>query len=124
MSEPLSVLNYYDEKIAKLIPKERRLRASFPVKDGERVVPNEIRAEFDSLRQKIRQHELAIKANDPTYSKDLTALRKTSKEWCSDQGKDTVFIAPVELDQILTDSRASLVHICVDDIKHFLEGEP
>jgi hypothetical protein len=124
LAEPLSALNYYDEKIAKLIPKERRFRASFPVKDGERIVPNEIRAKLEKCSQKIRQHELAIKANDPTYSKDLIALRKTSKEWCSDQGKDTVFIAPVELDQILTDSRASLVHICAYFIKHFLEGEP
>jgi hypothetical protein len=86
-------------------------------------VPHEIRAEFEKCGQKIRHHELAIKANDPTHSKDLAALRKTSNSFIRLQGKDTVFEADVELDQILTYYRASLVHICAYFIKHFLEAE-
>jgi len=124
LAEPLEKLNHHNEKIAKLIPKERRLRAKSTIKDGERIVPDEIRTEFEKCSQKIRHHELAIKAIEATYSKDLVALRKTSKEWLRLQGKDTVFEADVELDQILTYYRASLVHICAYFIKHFLEGEP
>jgi hypothetical protein len=86
-------------------------------------VPDEIRTEFEKCSQKIHYHELAIKAIETTHSKYLAALRKTSKEWLRLQGKDTVFEADVELDQILTYYRASLVHICAYFIKHFLECE-
>ena len=55
-----------------------------------------------SNRQKIRHHELAIYALEKTHAKDFKALRKTFKEWLPLQGFDPVFIAPVELDQILT----------------------
>ena len=74
---------------------------------------------FEKCGQKIHQHELAIKAIEATYSNDLRALRKTSKEWLRLQGKDTVFEADVELDQILTYYRASLVHICAYNICAF-----
>ncbi len=124
LAEPLGKINHHAEKIAKLIPKERRLRAKTTIKNGERIVPDEIRTELEKCGQKIHQHELAIKAIEATYSKDLVALRKTSKEWLRLPGKETVFEADVELDQILTYSRASLVHICAYFIKHFLEGEP
>lgn len=123
LAEPLEKINHHNKEIAKLIPKERRLRAKSTLEDGKRIIPNEIRAEFEKCGQKIRYHELAIKAIETTHSKDLAAYRRTSKEWCSDQGKDTVFEADVELDQILTYYRASLVHICAYFIKHFLEGE-
>ncbi len=124
LAEPLEEINHHAEKIARLIPKERRLRAKSTIKDGERIVPDEIHTEFEKCSQKIRDHELAIKAIEETYSKDLVTLRKTSKEWLRLQGKDTVFEADVELDQILTYYRASLVHICAYFIKHFLEAEP
>jgi len=75
-------------------------------------------------RAKICQHELAIKAIEEANTKDLTAYRKTFKEWLRLQGKDTVFEADVELDQILTYYRASLVHICAYFIKHFLGNKP
>jgi len=123
LAKPLEKINHHNEKIAKLIPKERRLRAKTTITDGKRVVPNEIRTQFEKCRQKIRHHELAIKAIETTYSKDLATLRKTSKEWLRLQGKETVFEADVELDQILTYYRASLVHICAYFIKHFLGGE-
>jgi hypothetical protein len=124
LAEPLSTLNHHNKKIANLIPKERRLRAKTTVKDGKRIVPDEVRTEFEKCGQKIHQHELAIKAIEATYSKDLVALRKTSNSFIRLQGKDTVFEADVELDQILTYYRASLIHICAYFIKYFLEGEP
>lgn len=77
----------------------------------------------EKCSQKIRHHELAIKAIEETHAKDLATYRKTSKEWLRLQGKETVFFASVELDQILTYYRASLVHICAYFIKHFLGEE-
>ena len=123
LAEPLAMLEHHNEEIAKLVPKERRLRAKSIIKDGERIMSSEIRGEFEKCNQKIRHHELAIKTLEKLHHKDLVAYRKTSKEWLRLQGKETVFEADVELDQILTYYRASLVHICAYFIKHFLGGE-
>jgi len=68
LAEPLEEINHHAEKIARLIPKERRLRAKSTIKDGERIVPDEIHTEFEKCSQKIRDHELAIKAIEETYS--------------------------------------------------------
>lgn len=44
LAEPLAILNHHNEKIAKLILRERRLIAASIIKDGKRLMSDEIRA--------------------------------------------------------------------------------
>ena len=110
--------------MVKLIPKERRLRAKTKLLKGKRVVPPAIRADFQGCAQEIRRHERAIKAIEQAHQKEFKKLSKMQREWLRLQGKDTDYAVDVELDQILTYFRASLVHLYAYFIRNFLGGEP
>ena len=99
----------HEKTMVKLIPKERRLRAKTKLLKGKRVVPPAIRADFHGCAQEIRCHERAIKAIEQAHQKEFKKLSKMQREWLRLQGKDTDYAVDVELDQILTYFRASLV---------------
>ncbi len=101
----------HEKTMVKLIPKERRLRAKTKLLKGKRVVPPAIRADFQGCAQEIRRHERAIKAIEQAHQKEFKKLSKMQREWLRLQGKDTDYAVDVELDQILTYFRASLVEL-------------
>lgn len=114
----------HEQAIVKLIPKERRLRAKTKLLNGKRLVPPSIRADFEGCAQQIRRHESAIKAIEQAHQDKFKKLTKIQREWLRLQGKDTEYAVDLELDQILTYFRASLVHLYAYFIRHFLGGEP
>jgi hypothetical protein len=117
---PLDEINVHERAITSLIVKERRLRAKTKVRNGKRIVPQAIHDNFDRYGQEIRRHQQAIKAIEKAHQKEYKAFTKNQKEWLRLQGKDTEYSVDVELDQILTYFRASLVHIYTYFIRHFL----
>lgn len=116
--------NIHEQAIAKLIPKERRLRAQTKLVNGKRVVPGSLRADFERCGKEIRRHEQAIKAIEQAHKDEFKNFTKSQREWLRLQGKDTDYAVDVELDQILTYFRASLVHLYAYFIRNFLGGEP
>jgi hypothetical protein len=116
--------NIHEQAISKLIPKERRLRAKTKLVNGNRVVPGSIRANFDRYGKEIKRHEHAIKTIEQAHKDEFKKLTKCQREWLRLQGKDTDYAVDVELDQILTYFRASLVHLYAYFIRNFLGGEP
>ena len=114
----------HEQAMVKLVPKERRLRAKTKLLKGKWLVPRSIRADFEGCAQEIRRHESAIKAIEQPHQDEFKKLTKIQQEWLRLQGKDTDYAVDVELDQILTYFRASLVHLYAYFIRNFLGGEP
>jgi len=110
LREPLSAIVEEETKVAKLIPKERCLRARSQIVDGKRIfAPNEAE-EFEKISRLINAHERRVK----TIHKENADLRKldgAEREWIRLQGKETVYKVDVELDQIMTFFRVSLVNL-------------
>ena len=124
LADAIEEANCHQLEIAKLIPKERRLRAKTTIRKGQRIIPASIRDEYRRLGQTIDQHQRAIKTIEKARHKEFKALAKSQQEWLRLQGKETEYAVDVELDQVLTYFRASLVHLYAYFIRHFLDGGP
>lgn len=124
LADAIEEANCHQLEIAKLIPKERRLRAKTTIRKGQRSIPASIRDEYQRLGQTIDQHQRAIKTIEKKRQKEFKALAKSQQEWLRLQGKETEYAVDVELDQVLTYFRASLVHLYAYFIQHFLDGGP
>jgi len=117
-------INVHEHAIARLIPKERRIRMKTKIIDGRRIVPKELQDDFDQYGKEIRFHQKAIKAIEKRHEKEFQTFTKSQREWLRLQGKEYVYEIDVEMDQILTYFRASLVHLYGYFIQHFLGGQP
>jgi hypothetical protein len=124
LKDAIAVRSIHEGAIAKLIPQERCLRAKTKLKDGKRIVPHSIRKDFERCGEEIRAHEKAIKTIEHDHQDEFKKLMKSQREWLRLQAKDTEYAVDVELDQILTYFRASLVHLYAYFIHYFLGSEP
>jgi len=124
LSDALEERSVHEQAIANLIPRERRLREQTDLVEGKRIVPRAIRADYERCGEKIREHQKAIKAVEKVHKDEFQQLAKSQREWLRLQGKETEYAVDVELDQILTYFRASLVHLYAYFIQHFLGGTP
>ncbi len=124
MKDVMEERNIHEQAIAKLIVKEQRLRAKTRVVKGRVIVPRAIRDEFERCGKKIRVHQKAINTVEKDNKDGFKQLAKSQREWLRLQGSETEYAVDVELDQILTYFRASLVHLYAYFIQHFLGGKP
>jgi transposase len=123
LKHPLEDIRIHEESIAKLIPKERRLRKQSDIYHGKRRLPEELMDQLNSYGKKILSHEREIKKIEKRHLDHFRLLRKHRREWLRLQGKETVYKVDVELDQIVTFHRVSLAHLYAYFIKHFLGGD-
>lgn len=124
LQDEIDEINVHEHAIANLIPKERRLRAKTKLAKGKRIVPEAISEDFERFGKKIRYHQRTIKKIEKTREKEFKTFTKSQREWLRLQGKETDYTVDVELDQIMTYFRASLVHLYAYFIRYFLGGEP
>lgn len=111
LSKSLEAIAHEEASIANLVKKERKLRALSRIEKGERILPKEQGAEFEEIGRQIGKRERAIaKIKEPDkYS--FKKLRRLESEWLRLQGKEKVYSIDVELDDIMTFFRVSLVNI-------------
>jgi transposase len=110
LSRPQSSIEEEEAHLAKLYPKERRLRARSKIVDGKRILPSSEAKELEGITRLINKHHrriAAIRKKDP----DFKRLDRAQREWLRLQGKETVYKVDVELDQIMTYFRVSLVNL-------------
>jgi len=124
LKDEIDEINVHEHAIATLIPKERRLRTKTKLVKGKRIVPEASRDDFERFGKKIRYHQRAIKKIEKSREKEFKTFTKSQREWLRLQGKETDYTVDVELDQIMTYFRASLVHLYAYFIRYFLGGEP
>ena len=123
LKEPLAEINECEKSIAKLIPKERHLRNQSEIKEGKRLLSQELMKELLACEKEIKRYEREIKKIEKAHSNDFKLLKKHKAAWLRLQGKETVYKMDVELDQIMTFYRVSLANLYAYFIKHFLGGE-
>lgn len=111
LAEPLAGIAQEEQRIAALIKQERPLRARSEIKEGRRKLPKKDRERFEEIGRQIARSNRRIKAIEKPHAKSFCRLRKTEREWLRLQGKETVYKADVELDQIMTFFRVSLVNL-------------
>jgi transposase len=112
LREPMADIEELDTTIARLIPKERRLRAKSRIEKGERILSKTDAQTLSAMSREIDRHERKKKSIRKAH-KEFRRLEKAQREWLRLQGKETVYAADVELDQIMTFFRVSLVNLYV-----------
>ena len=124
LGEPIAQIRMHEESIANLIVQERVLRNQSKIEEGERKLPAKQMDQLNSYGKQIRSRLREIKKIENAHRDKFHLLRKHQRQWLRLQGKETVYKADVELDQIVTFHRVSLANLYAYFIKHFLGGQP
>ena len=112
LREPITEIEELDAKIARLVPRERALRAKSRVQDGKRILAKTDAKELAATSLEIDRLERK-KSSIRKAHRQFRRLEKAQREWLRLQGKETVYAVDVELDQIMTFFRVSLVNLYV-----------
>jgi arginine repressor len=110
LHEPMAAIAEAELEISNLIPKERRLRARSQVVDGKRILPSSEAKQFHEIGRQIHALKRTISAIRKEHP-DFRKLDRAEQKWIRLQGKETVYKVDVELDQIMTFFRISLVNL-------------
>jgi len=111
LAEPVRQIAVEEEAIATLVKQERALRARKRIVDGRRILPRKDHERLLEVGRRIDAHARRIKRIEKPYARSFRRLRKAQREWLRLQGKERVYKADVELDQIMTFFRVSLVNL-------------
>ena len=110
LEKPRSELESLDVPMEKLVRKEQRLKAGSRIRKGRRILPKADREKLTAIGLEIARLERKRKAVQKAYPA-FEQLEKAEREWLRLQGKETVYKVDVELDQIMTFFRVSLVNL-------------
>jgi len=110
LAPPRAQIETREAQLDTLIKTEQRLKAQSRIEDGRRILPQADSDQLEQVGQEIAKLERQVKRiqnADPAFKE----LEKAEQEWLRLQGKETVYKVDVELDQIMTFFRASLVNL-------------
>jgi len=120
---PLEAIAREESRLPALIHKERRLRAKSRIRDGRRILPKKEAQRLTAIGQDIGRMQRAIKLIEK-HTPALRRLRKKEREWLRLQGKQTVYHADVELDQIATYFRVAFTNLCAYLLSEYFGSSP
>ncbi len=108
---PLLQISENAGRLQKLFETERRLKEKSRIKGGKRIQSSQNEEALENCQREIRKIQRKIKKIEEPYKKRFTVLRQKNREFSRIQGKQTVYHADVELDQLLTSFRLSLANL-------------
>jgi hypothetical protein len=112
LAKSLAAIAHEEAAIAGLVKKEQKLRAVSRIEKGRRIfLSAERQSEFEQVGRKIGKRERAITKIKEPEKDSFKKLHRLEKEWLRLQGKEKVYTIDVELDEIMTFFRTSLVNI-------------
>ena len=112
LAEPSAAIEEEEAAIAKLVKEERKLRAISRIEKGHRILPPKQQERFEEIGREIAKRERAIRKIMEPQKKEFKRHCKLVREWLRLQGKEKVYTVDVELDEIMTFYRMSLVNMC------------
>ena len=124
LAEPSAAIEEEEAAIAKLVREERKLRGISRIEEGRRILPAKQQERFEEIGREILKRERAVRKIKEPQKNQFNRLRKSTREWLRLQGKETVYTVDVELDQIMTFYRMSLVNIYSYLSYELLGGSP
>ena len=111
LAQPSAAIEEEEAAIAKLVKEERKLRAIARIEKGHRVLPPKQQERFEEIGREIAKRERAVRKIMEPQKNEFKKLRKLTREWLRLQGKEKVYTVDVELDEIMTFYRMSLVNM-------------
>jgi len=124
LKEPLAEIAQQTCALAALINQERVLRNAGGIKKGERTLNKKDREALEACSKEIGLVYRRMKKIEEVYEKEFKSLHRFEATWLRLQGKEFVYKIDVELDQILTYFRVSLINLCSYFLKEFLKMGP
>jgi hypothetical protein len=105
------VIGEQETAIVSLVKEERKLREISRIEKGHRILPQKEQERFQEVGREIAKRQRAIKKIMEPQKQECKRLRKLEREWLRLQGKEKVYSVDVELDEIMTFYRVSLVNM-------------
>ena len=124
LNKSLAEISRETETLSDCIRQERKLRIKGCIKDGQRVLSKEDQESLKACEREIGKVQRRIKKIEKAHEKEFKKLKWYEKSWLRLQGKEVVYKADVELDQILTYFRVSLANVSAYFLKEFLQMGP
>ncbi|MCP4139977.1 MAG: hypothetical protein GY755_06755 [Chloroflexi bacterium] len=121
LKKPLSEISRETATLSDCIRQEHKLRIRGGVKDGKRIQNKEDEESLNVCEREIAKVQRRIKRIEKKHEKEFNKLKRCEKNWLHLQGKEVVYKADVELDQILTYFRVSLANMSAYFLKEFLQ---
>ena len=118
---PLSQITANEQKLQSLFEKERRLKEKTGIKDGKRFQSSRNQEALETCQREIRKIQREIKKIEEPFKIKFAALQKKGKEFARIQGKQNVYHADVELDQLLTSFRLTFANLLAFLAKEILD---
>ena len=123
-SELRKVLDEIEElkqKLAGLYKKERTLKEKTAIKNGKREGDPDTLSALKTCQKEINAIKREMNKIKKPHKAKLNRLQKLRKDWKRIQGKDYVYAADVELDQLVTCFRMSFANLCSFFLSHCLK---
>ena len=111
LAEPREAVAEEEAAIARLVKKECKLREESRIEEGRRILPQKLREEFRKVGREITRRQREIRRIMQPDSDSFRKLSALEREWLGLQGKEKVYSIDVEVDDIMTFFRVSLVNI-------------
>lgn len=111
LAELFPAIQEQETAIASLVKEERKLREISKIENGHHVLPQKEQDRFQEIGREIDQRKRAIRKIMEPQKHEFKRLRKLEREWLRLQGKEKVYRVDVELDEIMTFYRVSLVNM-------------
>lgn len=111
LSELFPAIQEQETAITRLVKEERKLREISRIEKGQRILPQKEQERFQEIGREIAKIKRAIKKIMEPQKHEFKRLRKLEREWLRLQGKEKVYSVDVELDEIMTFYRVSLVNM-------------
>lgn len=124
LKEDLSRIGSHEQALAVLVAKERNERAKTEIRKGKRVGVAKVLKKLKVIGAEISRHKSAISQTEKNRSKEFRSLRKNQMQWLKLQGKEKIYEADVELDQIMTYYRMGLANLYAYFLKNYCNDTP
>lgn len=123
LKEVLDEIKEQEQKRERICDKERTLKEKTTIKEGKREGDTDILSELEDCDKEIRSIDRKINKIKKPYKEKLKKLQKWEKEQKRIEGKKYVYVADVELDQLMTCFRMSFANLCSFFLSHCLDDE-
>lgn len=120
LQQPLAELCALDQQLHFWIDKERQIRTQTRIVKGQRQMRPQQAKKLGECQNTIIAIERQKKKIEQPHQKWFDRLKRHEHDWLSLRGKEKVYKADVELDQILTYFRVAFVNLCTYFQMNFL----
>ncbi|ODS41617.1 MAG: hypothetical protein A7315_01060 [Candidatus Altiarchaeales archaeon WOR_SM1_79] len=123
LKEVIDKIEKQRQKRERICDKEITLKEKTTINEGKREGDEDVISALEDCDKKIRSIDREINKIKKPHKEKFKKLQKWEKELKRIEGKDHVYVADVELDQLMTCFRMSFANLCSFFLSHCLNDE-